>query len=159
VRVLAFTSSTKPTAYVFMSAGSLFFIAEIAQVMTKTRRFDSPNSSNRVNSGWPHQSKRQFSGYFPISKTWVCGIAWILNEGLHLIIGIKCDFKVLLSLSACAKDSFLYQNREWKALNGIPALLTNRGTLSFCLISWKSTHSSNQVVKPESQSLRTRQLG
>ncbi|GAA0167837.1 hypothetical protein LIER_22682 [Lithospermum erythrorhizon] len=35
-----------------MSAGSLFFIAEIAQVMTKTRRFDSPNSSNRVNSDW-----------------------------------------------------------------------------------------------------------
>ncbi|KAK4838630.1 hypothetical protein QYF36_015199 [Acer negundo] len=56
-----------------MSAGSLFFIAEIAQVMTKTRRFDSPNSSNRVNSGWPHQSKRQFSGYFPISKTESCG--------------------------------------------------------------------------------------
>ncbi|KAK1548698.1 hypothetical protein Q3G72_006875 [Acer saccharum] len=55
-----------------MSAGSLFFIAEIAQVMTKTRRFDSPNSSNRVNSGWPHQSKRQFSGYFPISKTYHC---------------------------------------------------------------------------------------
>jgi hypothetical protein len=52
VRVLAFTSSTKPTAYIFMSAGSLFFIAEIAQVMTKTRRFDSPNSSNRVNSNW-----------------------------------------------------------------------------------------------------------